>query len=190
MTAEEKSPVQVPLMLVDDDMEVIDEVMVVMDETNHKQVPFKTLDGEVVGVDEGVRPVLEQLRRLGVRTQFSCQGDMFAAYVLADRKSFFPVLRLIRKKYQRRAYSPLARDAAWGFLRGGFTQHSFVRYRVVDKPYGRVHTILWNVKYERGLSDRQSYSIEYDYDNIYGFRICMRWPKQDMHKVLRLLMET
>ena len=79
-------------------------------DTKHEQVPFITLKGKPTTVDKGMRGILKELRRLGVETQFSCEGSRGSAYVLGDRRSFKQALKKIHKQYKNEVgYSPSSR---------------------------------------------------------------------------------
>ena len=154
--------------------------------TKHKQVQFITLDGRATLVDEGMLAVLNELRRLGVRTQYSCQKDRKTAYVLGDRKSFQPALKKIRQAYKDGLLSEDSARAVRCFLRG-YTVHEFSWFKV--HPDGAYET-----RFERSISTGHPsmgprWSLQYLYSNKFGLRVVVRWPHNRTPAVLAMLKE-
>lgn len=150
----------------------------------HKQVYFETMFGDIVEVDKGMFDILEELKRLGVKTQFSCQGSQpYGAYVLADRYSFG---RLLRKIYIRRKlgfYSVEAKETVDRFL-AGHRMHEFAIFadQGCDERY--------KVTLRKSEKRDEQYSIEHSYSTFYGLRTSVRWPRRYSGAMLRLLRET
>lgn len=151
----------------------------------HTQVDFITANGEETEVDAGIFEILLSLKAMGVNTQYSCQGDEFGAYVLADRKSFRRVLKAMKKFQRRGDYSPQSGDVVWNF---------FNIYRHVQITW-----FHWKGKYDesrvifrRGKKNSfaSKYSYEQLWDNWHGFRTTLRWPVEDSEKVLWMFLET
>lgn len=159
--------------------------------TKHKQTQFITLDHRAVTVDEGLLPVLNELRRLGVRTQYSCQKDRKTAYILADRKTLLPVIKKINRMYENKQYSESTMEIVRRFRRG-YSSHEFSWFKNHKIPNERMPAI--ETKFQRTISTGYHapcrYSIEYLYSNTYGRRIVVRWPHYHTAEMLQLLKET
>lgn len=151
--------------------------------TLHTQVPFVTKDGKLVQVDEGLLGVLEELRRLGVETQYSCQGDAECAYVLGSRKTFGPLLRRIHSYYKKDLFLSLPSRVIAGRFYWGYRSHEFSLF--FRKGVYRVLQFTWN----RGVKQSPGYQVERLYSNSFGRRVCVRWPVEDTPKVHQMLFE-
>lgn len=147
----------------------------------HVQVPFQLLSGEIVSVDEGLLKVLTKLRDSGVRTYFSCQGDGFAGYISADRKSFRPLLRAIQKTMHRHAYLPDTQ----AFAEKLFTSGYLYSVGVYSRDFSN-ELFFKRIRKE----STTGHIIERIWDNHWGFRTIIRWPKDETHILLQLLEET
>lgn len=153
---------------------------------HHTQVPFKTSTGKRVEVDEGIYSVLMQLRRLGVRTQYSCQGGVpkegQEAYVLADYMSFRKAIKKIKRNVRRGSYSPDSHRVA----------------KLLLFSSNKEFVIVWfedNFRAEKKASyatkfRRRNYSYEVQLDNKYGMRTTLRWPSKETPAILNMLRET
>jgi hypothetical protein len=166
-----------------------------MYDTDHEQIPFTTLDGELTDVDVGMFDVLTQLKEMGVRTQFSCQGGGIPiqdsdkkfqrlAYVVADAKSFMPVLREIKRNLRKNYYSEKSEDFARMLFRTGFSRE----FNLVLRRRNVEHQ--WSFRLNAELIRRNAYRIEDEFSNRYGHRITLRWPADVMDDFLGLLLET
>lgn len=157
-----------------------------MYDTDHKQVPFTTLDGELTEVDEGMFDVLTRLKEMGVRTYYSCQGgeDLQPAYVAGDAKSFKPVLKEMRRRYKKRAYSQRSMKLANLLFRNGYERLlSLAFYREnIDNVFE------FQLKIKRRKP--RPYVIERIYGNKFGQRTVFRWAPEAMDDFLNLLYET
>lgn len=150
----------------------------------HTQVGFITASGEQTEVDAGIYEILISLKVMGVVTQYSCQGDEFGAYVLADRKSFRRVLKAMKKFQRRGDYSLQSGDVVYDL----FHTHREIAITWFHKKgkYNESRVIFRRGK-RRSSSD---YSYEQLLDNQYGFRTTLRWHTRDSEKVLMMFLET
>lgn len=157
----------------------------------HKQTQFITLDGEQTTVDKALLPIMVELRRLGVRTQYSCQKDRKTSYFLADRKSLKVLIKKIMWGYENGKYSPESREIIQNFLRG-YRCHELSWFRKHKIP-GRKSPAIETV-FERTLSKGDKrwprYSVEWLYSNVFGLRAVVRWPWHMNEAILVLLLET
>ena len=121
----------------------------------HRQMVFELSDGRLATVDADIYDLMIELRRLGVKTQFSCQGDKNrAAYFLADRKSLKPVLKKLNKLH-----------------RGFKSAHKTYEFDIFMHD-GEDHIL----HYEFNRGTHPGYRIERTYSPTYGARIIVRWP--------------
>lgn len=149
----------------------------------HEQVPFVTMDREVVSVDKDILEVMNLLRDLGVRTEFSCQEALQCkAYVLADWKSFSQLLRQIHRYYKRSAYSSASMQVVEQFL-SGVHEYALSHFRP------NLLECMFKLMFRR-RKELNRYHIEYTYSNHYHGRITLRWPTENNHLVQTLLEET
>jgi len=154
--------------------------------TRHKQVPFITLNGHSVEVDEGLFETLTELKRLGIYTQFSCQGDkVFGAYILMDTKSAH---RLFKKIKDMEAWGWYSNDHAQTIrkFRQGYRLFEFN----IFTSNGNGHRRLFGLKFSRGVNKDQGFAVERDYSKLKGDRFTVRWPTKEIPKVLALLKVT
>jgi hypothetical protein len=154
------------------------------DGPTHTQKVFRTRKGYLVKVDEGIFDILAYLHALGVDTLYSCQGDRYPAYVLADARSFNRLVRRILRNYLRGRYSPETRATVRNFLRGR-------RELNFDVYTGQGHVQWFGHSIHFGSNRRrQRYEYEYIIDNHWGFRLAIRWPKKHNERIFDLLVET
>lgn len=160
-----------------------------MEWKKHPQVPFTTLTGETVEVDEGLIYILEELKRLGVKTQFSCQGIHEkgkrgqSAYILADNRSFSRLTRKIYRKYKRRGYSPESMQQVRHFIKG-YRMYEFAMF--LEQGTNEVYKAIFS----RGRKNMTRYSVERTRSATYGTRLTVRWPVIETDAILNLLIET
>ena len=151
----------------------------------HAQVPFTTLKGQVVEVDEGLHDILAMLRGLGVETQYSCQGSSTgAAYVLANRRGMRRLVREIYARYLKGEYTPEIRELIENF-RKGLIEHEFAHF---PEPGSGRAPRQWI--YRRGRKKAGWYAMEWLYSRRYGLRVSIRWPQDRNDDVFKLLFET
>lgn len=152
--------------------------------TMHPQVGFETIGGQIVEVDEDMFPILVELHRLGVRTQYSCQGDAsgHGSYVLADWFSFYPILWKMRMGLLKNSYSKDARRAAQKLL-AGFREVAVVWFYIRRRDEAKF-------LFQRGFKTNQRWSIETQLDNRYGLRLTLRWPAKELDNIRLMLEET
>ena len=155
----------------------------------HRQIPFITLSGEWCCVDVGVFDILTELKAHGVVTQFSCQGgDEYeknvpqAAYVMADTKSFLPLLKKIKRLYKKGNLSKESSMLVSKFLHGDITTDFEIAFK-----RGTYRVFYWAFKH-MPLSDTK-YSIERHFQYPEGLRTTVRWPHDVSDQVLNLLRE-
>lgn len=146
----------------------------------HTQVPFKTAYGNFVDVDLSMYDILELLRDQGVYTQYSCQGtDKFSAYVLADAKSFLP---LIKKALRLHKKGLLSKDANYvmSHLRNGRLELDISHWFKEG-----------SLKFKKGLKKKlpRDYEAKLSMSFRHGVRITIRVVPEDLHKVETLLKE-
>lgn len=155
-----------------------------MRERHHPQTIFITHEGKRVKVDEELVDILNVLRDLGVRTQHSCQGtqDEMCGYILADRKSFRPVLKKIYKAYKQ----DLLWTSHWTLVRaflGGYRRYEVSHY-IGKKPERQVFHFLT----EKGEDTiRDGYALEFTNSLRYGRRITVRFPNDMIPLIYDLL---
>lgn len=147
----------------------------------HAQVPFTTLDGDSTTVDAGIFHIIEQLKEMGVRTQYSCEGGTFAAYVCADRKSFGPVIRAIRRQFDDEVYSPEATHFAFDLLHGKRDYHLH---------FGIGNGVSRSVVVSPGEPMITDFVLETSISNQFGVRTIVRWPREATADFYQLLRET
>lgn len=141
----------------------------------HTQVPFVTRNGVETTCDEALFDILTLLKKMGVETHFSCQGDDFGGYICAFTPGMRPV---INKTISLHGLGWLS-DQSMAFLddwcREGYRE---VRWPAQDRRrYGHVNM------------PQQYFSYERDQESIYGDRTTVRWPKHRKHELKQLLIE-
>lgn len=156
--------------------------------TTHVQVPFVTNKGELVEVDEGLLPFLEQLRRHRVNTQFSCEGTdkHDHAYVLGDRFSFGRLMRNVWLNYRLGMYSIESEYVVEDFI-NTYRAHEFAVFKRDD----------WDTSYEFNFNKngkhakyKTGFSIEHSYSKMFGIRTTLRWPVDATPYFVAMLEET
>lgn len=147
--------------------------------TDHPQVPFTTLYGEKVEVDEGLLEILEVLKRFGVVTLASCQDNLGQGYISALRPG---MNQFLKKVFSFRDYSDEANDFVNGFKSG---------FKVVDISIfvkdGTVRFPLYESS--RGVHDPEGYQIEHYFRNDKAPSMVIRWPHEKNETFLNLLIE-
>lgn len=160
--------------------------------TDHKQVnAYDETSGFYAVVDEGLADILKAMWKLGLKTQFSCQGGSHwsrdePAYVLMDRKSGKRFEALIKAK--RSSLSPNSEAVAGMFLDGprmhdlalSIRNYEFFRYMVTPQ-------IGFKLKPK---PDPQYFSVERSYQLApHWLRTTYRWPEFITPHILDLLEE-
>lgn len=142
---------------------------------DHPQVAFETFRGIMTTVDEGLFDLLTMLKKLGVETQYSCQGNEFAAYVCAEAKGFDKLIRHIRRAAKAGTLSEVSKHLFADFENG---------YRKIEISH------FWNNRSGREghfyyatrtlgrhlQGKKQRFSFERTISKRYGHRITVRWP--------------
>lgn len=144
----------------------------------HTQVPFFTLgNGAVVHVDEGMLDILLNMRRIGLLTQFSCEGTnrLEEAYVLMDTRSAFR----FEWKMRTTKLSPELREIANKFLKGP---------RWYDFSITTKKSEFYRIVLKRDKSDFFRVERLFQFPR-YGFRTTYRWDPTYSPMILRLLEE-
>lgn len=145
----------------------------------HEQVPFVNAFGRLVEVDKGLVDILEKMKRLGVITNYSCEGNLKHAYILADGPTAKELEKRIVRLYKAGALSPASEYTVQKFLLGArlfnFSWFKGPTYLVACLRFRRRRTA--------------EYRIERSYENHYGFRITYRWPPKDTFRIEELLDE-
>jgi hypothetical protein len=157
---------------------------------DHPQVLFTTLRGVETTVDEGLFIVLTMLKKLGVETQYSCQGDEYAAYVCAKAFGFDRLVRDIRRLSRSRRLSRASRKLVSNFEsahRKFEFNHWSGRGTSRQKERRIFYTSRTLGKNMRGK--KQRFSFERSISKRYGHRITVRWPVGQTPAVERLLSE-
>lgn len=151
----------------------------------HDQTKFTTLSGKKVQVDVGIVSVLEELKRLGVETFFSCEGvgNEENAYVLCNG---FHILKLIRRINQWRSYSLYDSEFIFESYKLGYREIQLNHYRRVGKSDIKK---IFETSFNLGYSDVPGFAIEFSYSLMLGFRCAIRWPSfmsKDIYRLLRV----
>jgi hypothetical protein len=139
----------------------------------HEQVPFRTVQGKWVGVDEGLEEILTVLRDNGIRTTYSCEGNYGQAYILFPMRDGFKFRRLIRGTSIGRKFDGGRRSIELSFFR--------------DKGTNWVWKTIVRFKTRSGVRTRISFKTEHTISNHYGFRTTYRWPSQDTYELQAIL---
>lgn len=154
----------------------------------HIQVPFVCVDGEEVEVDKGMVPILSELKRHGVKTLYSCEGDHDyeweddRSYVLIRARTFWPLAKKIIKGYRNKSYS----EDVMGLL-SEFVNGLHELYFGLYKNEGTYR--LWSTMFRHNARWSDNHS-ELSIGNHYGIRVCFRWREYNNEMVLKLLRET
>lgn len=146
----------------------------------HLQTEFYTRLGQRTTVDLGLYNLLSMLNLLGVNTQFSCQGGMFPAYVVADRKSFAPVVKAMREHLRLGAYSPIASRFVHNLFAGTPEIWLYPHFRGVSYPQ----------RFQRVVNPNEGFEREYTWTREFGLRTVLRWPKELTDDFLMVLEQT
>lgn len=152
----------------------------------HPQVPFYTLgNGAVVKVDAGLVDILNRMRSLGLKTQYSCQGGGgHEAYVLMDRASG----KRFEKMLKTAKLSGGSRHVANKFLNGprmhdvslALRDYEFFRWMITINPAFKI----------RPKPNRRYFKVERSYQLApHWLRTTYRWSPKMSGPVLRLLDE-
>lgn len=152
----------------------------------HTQVnAWDPVSGNYAVVDEGMADILKGLWTLGIRTQYSCQGGEYLAYVLMDRRSGKLFEKLMRDMFPY--LSPEAREMADIFLQ-----------------IQRSHKFIWDWKDKDGYHHSRSFTfgrktiherldsfyVERTYQrNPHKLRSTYRWPVKFGPAMLQLVTE-
>lgn len=165
--------------------------------THHKTVPFDLINGKTVYVDVGVVDVLTELKRLGVKTQYSCQGDKYGkkhswdtAYFLADRKTTQKLLKQIRRNLSMGVYSKDAKNTARAILlcRTSFTCYLYSGKGTDNSPMRTLSKLQWTARKRSRIYS--AFKRKHSWSNAFGGRINVSWYPSYTEKFLQLLKET
>lgn len=155
--------------------------------TIHKQVDFIDFDGQSVRVDAGMRDVLILMKDLGVNTYHSCEGEKNnSAYISANGKTAWKLVKKVVVYYVTRKYCKPNRVFVKMF-RHGHKSISIDEYK--DRGAQGICN-PWRFEIQRGNYYTIGHSIEFSYSRFYGFRIVIRWPRQETYMLRNLLFET
>lgn len=151
-------------------------------DTKHEQAPFVDYFGNTVEVDLPLVCMLEELLRLGVRTDYSCQDTRGQAYFLATAKTIWPVFKYMYKLHKKGAYTVSSRKMIKCFLRGSkcFNVHAFGRQSM---------GFDFEFKTDAKQGSRR-YSLEYSINTHHGFRVTVRFPTTEISRMTQLVKET
>lgn len=148
----------------------------------HIQVPFQTWDGHTVNVDKGMLDILNRLRDLGLRSQYSCQKNISGAYVVVDAKSakhFETLLQTIE-------LSAASKRFATKFLDGP-RQRTFT---VGSHHRDWIHIDFGAHLRFKPKPNKAYFIVERSYQNApHWLRTTYRWPSKMTPQVLQLLDE-
>jgi hypothetical protein len=148
----------------------------------HPQVPFTTLYGEQVEVDEGLLEILEILKRFGVVTLASCQNNGGQSYISALRPGMKQFLKKMLSNYESKGYSEEVCELIKGFDTG---------FKLLDisifRNEGTVQFPLFTSA--KGVYDQHGYQIEYYFRNDELPGVVIRWPYEQTEIFLRMLQE-
>lgn len=136
----------------------------------HPQVPFLTLDKRLVTVDEGLLDILEALRDLGIRTEYSCESDFGQAYVVMTGLSY------------RRFNKMLGRSKLNSKFRGGRRVWEFALF--AQQGTNKFFDISMRRK-----GPYYGFKVTHEWTNQWGFRTTYRWPTNYTHELRQLLKE-
>lgn len=162
--------------------------------TDHKQVnAYDETSGFYAVVDEGISDLLKAMWKLGLKTQYSCQGGERSrwkrdehAYVLMSRKSGKRFEDLLRKK--RDILSPTSQAVVEMFLDGP-------RMHDLSLSVRNFEYFRWMITPQIGLKvkpkpSEQYFSVERSYQLApHWLRTTYRWPAFLTPHILDLLEE-
>lgn len=168
--------------------------------SGHVQVPFRTLSGIQVEVDEGMLEILTLLRELGVETLYSCEGVLgesekwfkHDAYILCNGRQLTVLLAKIFWLHKRGRYSNRISWLAHRFA-NGTKDFEYGKFKVWEqKSTGKkVHETKSKKQFVAEGKFARGYVIEELYSKHYGWRATIRWWKlEDGAHVKELLRET
>lgn len=156
--------------------------------THHTQIRFELANGKKVKVDQRLYAVLTYLRDLGVKTQYSCEGDPsydevgLSAYILADRKSFRPIIKEIKKFRKRKNVPAYLRRFSQDFLDGYISREYEVWIR-----HENAKSKVFGKKIYRGEETLNGFQIQYITSYPYGIRTVIRFPHEQIALMEQLL---
>lgn len=150
---------------------------------DHPQVPFTTVHGKKTEVDEELLDILEALKRIGVVTLYSCQGDeKHHGYISALRPGMNRFLKIMFSISDDRRYSQEVREFIKGFKNGYKDVEFAIRFQ--DGTYQ-----AWAWNFSKGYENPRGYQIERSWSNDHLPRIVIRWPHYQNETFLQLLQE-
>lgn len=160
----------------------------------HEQVPFITLSGKQVNVDKGLEKVLILLKKHGVKTLYSCQGEynkpwhyplpQELAYISMDLKTTIGLARRIRKYSKQHRYSNRVNSDLEYFYAG--TKELYIP-KYYDDEGESLKTSKQFFWYKESSS---SCKYEFDYNKIHGWRLIIRWDNIKTRAIEDLLGQT
>ncbi len=151
--------------------------------TDHPQVPFTTIYGKKVEVDEELLDILEAFKRIGVITLYSCQGyEDRHGYISALRPGMNRFLKAMFSISDDERYSPEVRMFVQGFKTGYQATEFAIRFR--DGTYQ-----AWSGVFSKGYQHPNGYQIERDWSNDHLPRVIIRWPRYRNETFLQMLQE-
>lgn len=129
--------------------------------------------------------ILTILKKMGVKTEFSCQGGLGEpAYVAADLRTFRSVIKDIRKYYRYVLYSPKSLSVAAQF----FINKPVIMIEIAN-PIKSAVTDFFTFIFARNPRN-DPWVIEYVFNTKYGAKMVLRWDEEFTDDVLGMLLET
>jgi hypothetical protein len=129
----------------------------------------------MVEVDSGMFELLTELKRIGVKTEYSCEGDVDddddEAYLVVKGRNALKFVRLLRRQ-------PMFRKCSFVFEVAGFEK---------DEDPCIHQRFIWLL----AIGPRWAcHSIEVRYSRMYGLRYIVRWPGRMNDAVLDAVKST
>lgn len=166
----------------------------------HAQVPYTTKNGVETEVDANMAFTLELLKRLGVETFYSCEGDKRTktmpsspAYILGNGRELLRLEMRIKRLAKQGKLSLEAYQTA-RFLFG--RQHTISINHFISDSRGLISDSRGRVetRFELNFGDLSYHGgpaaeVSKLFSTMYGFRINWKWPMRKTSDVARLLAE-
>ncbi len=155
------------------------------EKTEHKQVWITDCNGRDIHVDKGLRHFLNFCADLKIKTEYSCQGsdiDHQAAYVVVTFRTFWPIFKLVMKLYFLRRLPESFHNLIKAFRQG----HKEFRWSAFKQMPDALHEI-GRYEWTTGNFYSVCHSTEVTYSQLNGFRVTLRWPREETYTFICLL---
>ena len=150
--------------------------------TDHPQVPFTTLYGEQVEVDEDLLEILDMLKRRGVVTLASCQDNHGQGYISALRPGMKRFLKDMLSIYNLAVYS----EEVYEFVNSFSCGYKATEFSIFLRK-GTYR--LWSFVSTKGKYVPTGYQIEHYFRNDKLPSMVIRWPHNQHEIFLKMLQE-